>query len=459
MRPRIGIWLLLMSISVILAGCQPGAEKQAPISGAGPIMPGSETPSGGKTILTLWTIWNTEPRQSALAEIIRAFEAAHPDIQIQMNAQEPDAYKTNIRVALGGARPPDIFFVWSGEKMLHNFVRGGNVADITAELDANGGAWRKRLIASSLASYTYDGRTYGVPYLLQCTFFLYNKKMFEKHGWTVPETWPEFLQLCDKIKAKGIIPLALGNLQKWPAHHIPAVLVQRLIGKAAAERQYDPLGPGTYSEPAWIQALDTLKMMMDKGYFNKAPNGVDRAMARTLFYSGKAAMFYTGTWDFARLSKGGEAPESFWDAWDFFNFPRVPGGKGEQDCLAGSADGYVISAKTPHRQAAVQFLQFMTEVTQAQQFVQKCQELVQVQGAVTEQNAGPRLRKYAEMVRRASCIAPWADTMMEESVALTYLNGIQNLLEGKSTPQQIMQAVRQRQRAVKQELLAKAKEK
>lgn len=450
--------LLILTLILVLGflGCQPTeqAQQQAPTTGAGPLMP-TQPAAGGKTIVTLWTIWNTEPRLGALAEIIKAFEAANPDISIQTNTQEPDAYKTNIRVALGGGQPPDIFFVWSGEKMLHNFVRGGNVADLTADLDANSQEWRKRLVPASLDSYTYDGKTYGIPYLLQCTFFAYNTKMFEKNGWRVPQTWPEFLSLCDKIKAKGITPMALGNLQKWPAHHIPVALVQRLIGKAASERQYDPMGPGSYNEPAWTKALDMFKQLVDKGYFNKAPNGVDRAMARTMFYAGKAAMFYSGTWDFARLVKGGEAPESFWNSWDFFNFPSVPGGKGEQGGLAGSADGYVISSKSPNRAAAIKFLQFMTQTQQAQQFAGKCQELVQVQGAVTEQNAGPKLRKYRDLVQQAPCLAAWADTMMEESVAQAYMGGVQNLMEGKQTPAQVMSDVVRRQREVKRDLQQK----
>lgn len=445
---------LIMLLIVVLAGCTPTpqGQSQMPASGLGPLVPQQ---TGGSTTLQLWTIWNTEPRMGALADIIKAFEAANPGIKIQAISHEPEAYKTNIRVALGGAQPPDIFFVWSGEKMLHNFVRGGNVADLTADLDANGKQWRSTIPEATLASYTWNKKTYGIPYLLQCTFLLYNKEMFAKQGWNVPTTWDDLLKLCNTIKPTGITPIALGNLQKWPAHHYPNILVQRLIGKAAMERQFDPLGPGSYSEPAWTTALDMFKQLSDSGAFSKAPNGVDRANARILFYTGKAAMFYTGTWDFTQLFKGGKAPESFWNAWDFVNFPTVPGGKGEQDCLAGAADGYVISSKSPNREAAVKFLKFMTSVQQAQEFARKCQELVQVKGAVTDQNAGPRLRKYRDTVQNAPCLSAWADTMMEESVAQTYMTGVQNLMEGKMTSQQVMDAVRQRQRQVKQDLQAK----
>lgn len=440
--------------AIVAAGCQPTqeAQKQAPTSGAGPLV---SQPTPGKVTLSLWTIWNTEPRQSALADIVSTFQSANPDIEVQVFTHEPDAYKTAIRVALGGGKPPDIFFVWSGEKMLHNFVRGGSVADITSELDADGGAWRRRFPAASLSMYEFDGKTYGVPYLLQCTFMFYNKELFARNGWRVPETWPELLALCKKARAAGLIPIALGNLQKWPAHHFPCVLAQRLMGADAVERQYDPTGPGSYDDPGWVKSLEMFRQLMDIGAFPKSPNGVDRSAARVLFYSGKAAMFYTGTWDFARLSKGGEAPESFWDAWDFANFPAVPGGKGEQGCLEGSPDGYVISAQSPNRAAAAKFLQHMTSVEQAKAFVTACQELVQVRGAVTEENAGPRLAKYMKMVEGAPRISAWADTMMEESVAQAYMGGVQELLEGKAGPEQVMQRVRDRQREVRRELEAR----
>jgi raffinose/stachyose/melibiose transport system substrate-binding protein len=442
----------LLSALWLVTGCQPTREAQqmAPTQGPGPIM----APRGAqaKQTLQLWTIWNTDPRQSALTDLVAAFQTAHPEILVQVTNHEPDAYKTAIRVALGGNQPPDIYFVWSGEKMLHSFVRGGNVADLTPDLDAGGGQWRRSLSAAALQSYTFDGKTYGVPYLLQSTFFIYNKKLFQQHGWQVPQTWPELVKLCEKIKAAGIIPIALGNQQKWPAMHFPSTLVQRMIGASAAERQYDPTGPGDYSDPAWTKSLQMLKELQDMGAFPKSPNGVDRAMARTLFYGGKAAIFYTGTWDFARLSQGGEAPESFWEVWDFFNFPAVPGGKGEQDCLAGSADGYVISSKTAHREAAVKFMQFMTSVEQAREFAQKCQELVQVEDAVTDEIAGPRLQAYRKAVAAAPRLSAWADTLMEESVAQAYMTGIQELLEGKATPEQVMQRVRSRQQQVRREM-------
>lgn len=46
-----------------------------------------------------------------------------------------------------------------------------------------------------------DG-TYGVPYVANAAGILYNKDMFEEHGWEIPETWSELIDLCEEIQAE-----------------------------------------------------------------------------------------------------------------------------------------------------------------------------------------------------------------------------------------------------------------
>lgn len=451
--PMVVVRVATVCAAAMLLGC-PGPRKPASTPATPATPPAARVPAKGSVELTMWTIWNTDPRKSALNEIVADFEKRNPGVKVTVSNLEPDAYKTKIRVALGGDAPPDVFFVWSGEKMLRSFIRGGNCLDITAALDANDGAWRKRIIASSLEPYVFEGRTYGIPYLLQCTFFFYNKDIFDAHGLTIPRTWTQLQTVCSKLKSAGITPIALGNLERWPAHHYPCVLFQRLMGHKAVMAQYDPLGPGDYANPGWVKGLLMFDDLYKMGVFNPSPNGVSRNDARMMFYTEKAAMFYTGTWDFSQLSEKGQAPSSFWNKWDFFNFPQVEGGLGEQDALAGSPDGYAISSKTRHPEQAIALLQHLTSVDVARQFVNECRELVQVQGAVTEDNANWYLRKYAEMVRNAPVISPWTDTVMEHSVAETLMNGVQGMLAGEKTADQIMQEVRKRQAAVKKEMLA-----
>lgn len=444
-----GLRGLVVATIFALALWTVGCARKPSAAPAGPAGP----KFGAETTLSLWTIWTAEPRRSALADIVTEFEAEHPEVRVLVNSVEPDAYKTVIRVALGSASPPDVFFVWDGE-WLRNFVRAGAVLDLTPYMDADGMKWRRCFLPHGLRYFTYQGRVWGVPYLLQCTFFLYNKNIFSRLGLAVPKTWPELLDVVKRLRQAGIIPIALGNQQRWPAHHFPGVLWQRLMGEAVCEANYDPLGAGRYAERQWVLGLEMFSELVRLGAFNDAPNATTRESARALFYSGQAAMFYTGTWDFARLSSGGEAPQEFWDAWDFFNFPAVPGGRGNQEALAGAPDGYVVFARSPNVEAAVEFLQYLTRRDVAAKFVGRCQEFVVVNGAVSGANAGPRLRKYAEMVAAAPQICPWPDTLMERSVADELLNRLQAFLDGRGTPEEIFDAIRTRQAEAKAGLQA-----
>lgn len=438
-------WALVGAL--LLVGC-PGGEEVTPPPAAGP-----GVAEGEPVELEMWTIWSTEPRKSALAEIVADFEAQHPDIKVNVTPVEPDAYKTRIRVAVGSGEPPDVFFVWSGE-WLHNFVRGGNVLPITNALNANDGAWRQRIMGDALKWYTFGGESYGIPFLRQCTFFFYNTELFEQQDLPIPGTWTGLVDVCEALKQADVTPIALGNSVKWPAHHYVSCLWQRLIGEQQLLEDFDPLGPGRYDDPGYLQGLEMFQEFVERGFFNRAPNGTTRENARALFYTGEAAMFYTGTWNLNNFREGGEAPEEFWDKWAWFNFPRATGGAGNQQALHGGADGYVISSKTKHPDDAITFLQHLNSLESARLFVDRCKELVLVDGAVTEENADVHLQEYARQVARASTIVPWADTLMARQVAEVLLDGCQALIEGSTDPEQILEDIRERQAEVKEELEA-----
>ena len=57
--------------------------------------------------------------------------------------------------------------------------------------------------------------TFAVPYVANAAGVLYNKDMFEEHGWKIPETWEELNALCDAIQAEGIQPFYFGFKDTW----------------------------------------------------------------------------------------------------------------------------------------------------------------------------------------------------------------------------------------------------
>ena len=56
---------------------------------------------------------------------------------------------------------------------------------------------------------------YAVPYAANAAGVLYNKDIFDEHGWEIPTTWDEFLELCEDIQAEGLQPFFFGFRDTW----------------------------------------------------------------------------------------------------------------------------------------------------------------------------------------------------------------------------------------------------
>lgn len=69
-------------------------------------------------------------------------------------------------------------------------------------------------IEDELEFIPVDG-VYALPYVANAAGILYNKDMFEEHGWEIPTTWDEFIELCETIQDTGIYPLYFGYKDTW----------------------------------------------------------------------------------------------------------------------------------------------------------------------------------------------------------------------------------------------------
>lgn len=74
--------------------------------------------------------------------------------------------------------------------------------------DLSGEDFLGRYNLSALNSLSNDGKLFQLPTTNSVQGIVYNKTLFEKHGWKVPETLDEFYTLCDEISAEGIRPFA-----------------------------------------------------------------------------------------------------------------------------------------------------------------------------------------------------------------------------------------------------------
>jgi len=166
---------------------------------------------------------------AAFEAMIVDFEAAHPEIDVQLTNFDHEAYKNAIRNFLT-ADPPDLA-TWFAANRMRPFVEAGLFADISDLWVAEG---LTEAMASSLPSMTIDGKQWGIPYTFYQWGIYYNRDAYAAAGVAVPGpegvTWEQFLANCEAFAAAEIDCLTTGSSALWPVAGIFDYLSLRVNG-------------------------------------------------------------------------------------------------------------------------------------------------------------------------------------------------------------------------------------
>ena len=148
---------------------------------------------------------------SAMEKIEARFNETHDDIHLTISS--PNDAMTILRTRFIREDYPDIIGI-GGDINYSYFVDAEILSDVS---DYPGLADIKQAyidIDEALEFVPKEG-TFAVPYVANAAGVLYNKDMFEEHGWKIPETWEELNALCDAIQAEGIQPFYFGFKDTW----------------------------------------------------------------------------------------------------------------------------------------------------------------------------------------------------------------------------------------------------
>lgn len=384
--------------------------------------------------LTLWSIQRpneTDALGMCMMNQIQAFEKANPDIKIEYNYTENEAYKTKLQVAMLGNAGPDIFFNWGGETQAI-YSREGLLYDLTKAVGKD--YWG--LAKSNFSIHTLNGKIYGIPFFPTVNTVWYNKQMFAKYGITVPKTWTEMLAVCEKLKGQGIIPFTVGGKDSWTILHAFMYMADRVAG--AKLYQDAKAGKARFDNPAFVKAFGMLDTLVKKGYFPPDALNLTYGDASQLMMQDKAAMMAMGNWHFTVIT--GENKGDF-DKWDCFTYPTVEGGKGDPKGIMGAADGYSINKACKNPQAAIKFLKFMSSKENGAERFEKSSSLAALATPYMDDKALPQMKKIASVLANAGSLTLWWDQDLPAPMTQALLQGLQEILAGAKTPAQVATAM------------------
>jgi len=376
-------------------------------------------------------------------DVVKSFEDTHPNIKIEMEAVADEPIKDKLRIMMGGTIP-DVYFSWGGE-FAHKFVKAGVALDLTPYFEEYPD-WKASFAPALLENSTFDGKNYGVPLEFFCKFFTYNTEIFDKYNLNPPETWDELLGICEILKNEGLIPITLGNQAPWAAIHWMTTLNQKIVPEEVRAKDYNPT-TGEFTHPGYVKALEYLKSINDKGYFNEGVNTTSNSLANELFYSGRAAIVYMSQpWYKVILE------EKMPGKWASFPMPVIPEGEGNQNVITGAPELFLVSAKTKYPDEAVEFLRFLTNMENAEKLVK---ELGYASCVIKANNESTTIKPVIELldyVAKAEGMAEWLDTAVEARITDKYLANVQLVIDGSKTAEEAMKEIQEMAKLVREEM-------
>lgn len=239
--------------------------------------------------------------------------------------------------ALAGGTPPDVFYV--------DASRFADYASVGALEPYGDKISNKDDFYQSLRdTFTYDGKLYCAPKDFSTLALQINTDLWAKAGLTdadVPTTWEQLTATAQKIKAKGYVPLALGDTRD----RIGAFMVQAggwLVSQDGKQ--------ATADTPENLTALEYVKKLLTDG-LAKYPKQLDSGWSGEAFGKGKAVMTIEGNWIKGALQN--DFPNV---KYKVVELPAGPKGKG----TLSFTQCWGIAAKSKYKEQAIKFVEAMT---------------------------------------------------------------------------------------------------
>ena len=195
MKKSISMLLAASMVGTMLAGC--GAS--APSSSAATSSEASTSTAAAPESVTLKLATWDNTSNNVVTDAVAAFEAANPNIKVEIIDIPSADYTTKLSVMLNGGSDLDAFYIKDGDTA-KSLVEKGQLADMSSYIAADG---------VNLADYnglaenfSFDGKQYALPARTDFYVMYYNKDLFDAANVAYPTndwTWTDFEETAKKL--------------------------------------------------------------------------------------------------------------------------------------------------------------------------------------------------------------------------------------------------------------------
>lgn len=287
-------------------------------------------------------------------QVEEQFNASHDDIHLTISS--PNDASTILRTRFIREDYPDIIGI-GGDINYSYYVDADILADVSDYPRMADVKESYIDILEALEITPKDG-TYGVPYVANAAGILYNRDMFEEHGWEIPESWDELMALCEEIEAEGILPFYFGFRDTWTCLAPWNSLAVDLAPADTCQRVN--AGETTFSEE-YVEVAEKCAQLVSYGPEDPFAYGYNDAC--TAFANGESAMYPIGSYAVPQILSVN--PEMNIDS-----FVTPGNDDASKNTLNSGVDLlFAVTAECENKEAAYEVLDFLMDDANIQAYI------------------------------------------------------------------------------------------
>lgn len=349
---RIAVAALAAS-ALFLTGCtDTGAADSGPLKAG-------EVPAEDATI-SVWSFLpdNYDGGTEAYEQIVAGFEAKYPQVTVDLTSVPYPKYFDQVRNATVARSGADVVTMYGGAQA-YSFKNGlyplqdAMLPEVKSDL---------KFVEDN---YSQDGNLYILPTGTYGYALLVNQDQFAAAGIDPVDglkDWDSLLNTCQALTAKGIQPMAAGWKDGYLFETFMYMISSQMMDRATLDKWI--AGDVPVDDPMFVTATNHIMDMNEAGCFGGEAN-LGLSMyddAFNQYYSGKTAMFTTGSLSTASFAVG-DVPST-----TVMPLPQVPESKHESLIDAGAEAGWSVTKWTKHPEASAAFVNYMAS-PEAQQIL------------------------------------------------------------------------------------------
>lgn len=270
-----------------------------------------------------------------LDECIEKYTAENKNVEVKILPVGWDELNSKVVQLYQAGEAPDIMLL--GSRSIRQFAELGALEDLESYMSPE---FLETRVENLMDTAAVDGKQYGIPMAFSSRALFYRPDLID----TPPTNWDELLETAKKVsEEEGIKGFAIPTDATSGTDEILNFFYQ------GGGRMVDEEGNITLDTAENIESLEYLQKFKD--YIPDVVS-TERADQAQMFVNGDLAMFISGSWEIPDLEEG-----------DYeFKTAKLPKGKEESVNLV--TDSYVMSSISENKEAAWDFIEFMSEPDQ-----------------------------------------------------------------------------------------------